>query len=746
MTLQSSPQSLYLLALITLSSLNLLHLKAEASSKLYVVYLGEKQHEDPNVVAADHHDMLTAQLGSKEEALSSILYNYKHGFSGFAAMLTESQAKTIGELPEVMSIRPSRTYKIQTTRSWDYLGLHYNEPKGLLHDSHQGEDIIIGMVDTGIWPESPSFSDADLGPIPSRWKGICQTGQAFNSSNCNRKIIGARWYTMGVDPEQLKEEYLSARAFNNHGTHTASTAAGVLVRNVSAHGLAAGAARGGAPRARLAIYKTCWGSNGDCSEAAVLKAIDDAIHDGVDVLSLSIGPVGGKGYLEGSLNAVAKGITLVFAGGNGGPATRNLINELPWVITVAASTIDRSFPTVITLGNGQKLVGQAIYYQPTNISFKPLYFGGSCSVDSLNNTDVVGSIVLCSPAEIISFSPRYDPYIAANNVIKANGAGIIYAMYTTNLLFFFESCNNYLVICAIVDFGIAREIQKYGNITSLEGTKPMIKVSLTRDVAGQRVPSPNIAFFSSRGPSALFPELLLPDIAAPGVSIVAAMRDSYDFLSGTSVACPHISGIVALLKSLHPSWSPAAIKSALVTTASITNEHGWPIEAEGLPRKLADPFDFGGGHVNPNKAADPGLIYDIDPKDYLKYFNCSIGIPDACDSTKPLYYLNLPSISIPNLKSTVTVWRTVTNVGSTNAVYKAIPESPVGVEMVVEPPVLVFNCTHKVQTFKVEFTAVFKMQGDYKFGSLTWYDKDDHRVRIPIAIRIVIQDFFSDAS
>lgn len=167
---------------------------------------------------------------------------------------------------------------------------------------------------------------------------------------------------MGVDPEQLKEEYLSARAFNNHGTHTASTAAGVLVRNVSAHGLAAGAARGGAPRARLAIYKTCWGSNGDCSEAAVLKAIDDAIHDGVDVLSLSIGPVGGKGYLEGSLNAVAKGITLVFAGGNGGPATRNLINELPWVITVAASTIDRSFPTVITLGNGQKLVVRLYHY------------------------------------------------------------------------------------------------------------------------------------------------------------------------------------------------------------------------------------------------------------------------------------------------------------------------------------------------------------------------------------------------
>lgn len=205
---------------------------------------------------------------------------------------------------------------------------------------------MVNGLHTGIWPESLSFSDAGLGPIPTRWKGICQTGVGFSASNCSRKIIGARWYNNDLNSKDLQGEYLSARDSNGHGTHTASTAAGVLVKNVSVHGLAAGAARGGAPRARLAIYKACWGSNGSCSDAAVLKAIDDAIHDGVDVLSLSLG---GNGYPEGSL----KGITLVFAGGNDGPSMQTIDNALPWVLTVAASTIDRSFPTLITLGNGQ---------------------------------------------------------------------------------------------------------------------------------------------------------------------------------------------------------------------------------------------------------------------------------------------------------------------------------------------------------------------------------------------------------
>lgn len=208
----------------------------------------------------------------------------------------------------------------------------------------------------GIWPESKSFNDDGYGPIPSRWKGKCEVGEAFDINNCSRKIIGARYYTAGIDKKNLKSEYLSPRDFQGHGTHTASIAAGSVVENVSFHGLAAGVARGGAPKARLAIYKALWKTDqGDVAgnSATVLKAMDDAIHDGVDILSLSLSM---EEDSFGTLHAAAGGITVVYAAGNLGPIPQTLSNTAPWVITVAASTIDRSFPTVITLGDHRRFV------------------------------------------------------------------------------------------------------------------------------------------------------------------------------------------------------------------------------------------------------------------------------------------------------------------------------------------------------------------------------------------------------
>ncbi|KAG1347389.1 hypothetical protein COCNU_06G012180 [Cocos nucifera] len=333
--------------------------------KLYIVYMGERKHEDPQHVTASHHDMLTSLLGSKEEALGSIVYSYRHGFSGFAAMLAESQAKLLAESPEVISIRPSRNYQLQTTRSWNFLGLNHAHPTKLLRKSNFGDGVIIGIIDTGIWPESKSFNDDGYGPIPSRWKGKCEVGEAFGINNCSRKIIGAQYYIAGIDKENLKSEYLSPRDSFGHGTHTASIAAGSVVENVSFHGLAAGVARGGAPKARLAIYKAVWkteGGNGGGNSATVLKAIDDAIHDGVDILSLSLAV---EEDSFGALHAVARGITVVYAAGNSGPIPQTLYNTAPWVITVAASTIDRSFPTVITLGDHRSFVGQSIFYNTT---------------------------------------------------------------------------------------------------------------------------------------------------------------------------------------------------------------------------------------------------------------------------------------------------------------------------------------------------------------------------------------------
>lgn len=164
---------------------------------------------------------------------------------------------------------------------------------------------------------------------------------------------------------------------------------------------------------------------------------------------------------------------------------------------------------------------------------------------------------------------------------------------------------------------------------------------------------------------------------------------------------------------------------------------------------MADPFDYGAGFVNPTQASDPGLIYDIDPMDYQNLFNCMFksNVNSSCAAMeRSLFDLNLPSISIPNLKTTQNVSRTVTNVGPPNSVYRAFFDAPKGVDMLVEPMMMAFDKETRSQSFNVTFKAKRKVQGDYAFGNLAWHDGGNHWVRIPIAIRVVIQDFYSTAS
>jgi len=716
-----------------------LPLSAGTSSKVYIVYMGEKKHDDPSVVTASHHDILTSVFGSKDEAWNSVVYSYKHGFSGFAAMLTESQAETLAKFPEVFSVKPNTYHEMHTTQSWDFLGLDYyqqpSQQQGLLQKAKYGEDVIIGVIDSGIWPESQSFDDARYSPVPARWKGVCQDGLEWNATSCNRKIIGARWYSAGVSDEVLKRNYMSARDLSGHGTHVASTIAGGQVSNVSykGGGLGAGVARGGAPRSRLGVYKVCWEGAG-CDEAAILAAIDDAIDDGVDVLSLSLG--GGAGVeIFGSLHAVLRGISVVFSGGNDGPVPSTVNNALPWVTTVAASTMDRSFPTLISLGNKEKLVGQSLHYNASVISndFKVLVHARSCDVQTLTSSNVTGKIVLCyAPGEASVKPPRVALSDAIKLTVEAGAKGLIFAQNAANNLNDLNVCEG-IMPCVLVDFEIAHRIASYWTRTG----NPVVKVSPTVTVIGNRVSAPRVATSSSRGPNVAFPAILKPDVAAPGVGILAAIRDSYVLLSGTSMACPHVSAVTALIKSIHRDWSPAMIKSAIVTTSSLTDRFGMPIQAEGVPRKLADPFDFGGGHMNPERAVDPGLVYDVDAREYNKFLNCMLGLVDDCESYQ--LNLNLPSITVPDLKDNVTVMRSVTNVGPVEATYQAVFEAPAGVIMSVEPSVISFTQGGGSNaTFRVTLTAKQSVQGGYTFGSLTWSDGSTHSVRILVVVWTVI--------
>ncbi|KAL6205339.1 hypothetical protein ACLB2K_022600 [Fragaria x ananassa] len=351
--------------------------------------------------------------GGQEAALN----HYSKSFQGFSAKLTPYQAQQLAEHDSVISVFESKTNKLSTTHSWGFLGVD-STPSYNQMPMDSKSNVIVGVIDTGVWPESKSFSDEGLGPVPDKFKGECVTGQNFTLANCNRKIIGSRFYYHGFEVENGKVEsfaplpfFRSARDADGHGSHTASTIAGSTVTNVSFLGMATGTARGGAQSARLAIYKACWFDL--CSDADILSALDDAIGDGVDVLSLSLGPDPPQPtYFEnaisvGSFHAFQKGIVVSASAGNSGfPSTA--CNVAPWILTVAASTLDREFHSNVYLGNSQILKGSSL--NPLNMEKSYGLIAASvaaapgvtaknasfCKDSTLHASLIKGKIVVCT--------------------------------------------------------------------------------------------------------------------------------------------------------------------------------------------------------------------------------------------------------------------------------------------------------------------------------------------------------------
>lgn len=401
-------------------------------------------------------------------------------------------------IPGIVHVIPNRVHNLHTTRSWNFLQVNSHISNGILSRSQSGSGSIIGIIDTGIWPESVSFRDDGMGDVPSRWRGICQEGEKFNRSHCNRKIIGARWYIKGYEAEfgNLSTsdgfEFRSPRDAVGHGTHTASTAAGASIENASFMGLAAGLARGGAPSARLAVYKVCWATGG-CSSADLLAAFDDAIFDGVDVLSASLGsPPPLPSYVEdvvsiGSFHAVAKGISVICSAGNSGSYPQTVINSAPWIFTVAASTIDRAFPTAITLGNNQTVVGQALYTGMNTNKFYPLVYGGdiasidadedsagNCDSGTLNDTLARGKMILCFQSRTQRLA-----ITAIRTVMNVKGAGLIFAQFPSKDV----SLSSGSPPCVQVDFAIGTYLLTYIGATR----NPVVKFNPTKTQVGQLI-------------------------------------------------------------------------------------------------------------------------------------------------------------------------------------------------------------------------------------------------------------------
>ncbi|XP_052202876.1 subtilisin-like protease SBT1.7 [Diospyros lotus] len=706
---------------------------------------------------SDHSQWYDSSLKSVSGS-ANILYAYNEILHGFSARLTAEEAKLLKRQPGVLSLGEEVRYELHTTRTPQFLGL--NKPVVLSTHSGAASDVIVGLLDTGIWPEIKSFDDTGLGPVPSSWKGECEVGKNFNLSSCNRKLIGARFFSSGYEasygPIDEKLESKSARDDDGHGTHTSTTAAGSAVADASLFSYAAGTARGMATHARVAAYKVCW--LGGCFGSDILAAMDKAVQDGVHILSLSIGgsisDYDKDNIALGAFGAMSKGVFVSCSAGNGGPSPMTLSNVAPWITTVGAGTLDRDFPAYVSLGNGNNFSGASLYSgKPLSDSLVPLVYAANASNSSSGNLCMDGSLIPAKVAGKIVICDRGGNARAQKGLVvkKAGGVGMI----LTNTDSYGEElvADAHLIPTVAVGMTTGVAIKKY----TTSDPNPTSKIAFGGTHLGVQ-PSPVVAAFSSRGPNPITPEILKPDVLAPGVNILAGWtsavgptglpddtrRVNFNIISGTSMSCPHVTGLAALLKAAHPDWSPAAIKSALMTTAYTAYKNGKTIQdiSTGKP---STPFDYGAGHVNPVSALDPGLIYDASVDDYIGFL-CALNYTSSqikvitkqdysCDTGKhSLGDFNYPSFAVPlntaygkgggsSAAATVHKYtRTLSNVG-TPATYKvSVSSETQAVKITVEPESLTFSKANEKKTYTVTFTASSMPSGTTSFARLVWSD------------------------
>lgn len=725
----------------------------KSSLQTYIVHV--KQPENKVFASSEdreswYRSFLPVGIASSDEP--RMVYAYNNVISGFAARLSEKEVKAMEAMDGFVMARPDRLFHLQTTHTPTFLGL--NSEMGFWKNSNFGKGVIVGVLDGGVLPDHPSFSDEGMPPPPFKWKGRCEFNASFS---CNNKIIGARSFNGGA----MAMKGVSAAAppppfdEDGHGTHTASTATGRFVQNVDVLGNAKGIAVGMAPLAHLAIYKVCFGE--DCPDSDILAGLDAAVEDGVDVLSLSLGSFFTNFFEDniaiGSFGAMRKGIFVSCAAGNSGPFNSTLSNDAPWLLTVGASNIDRSIRATVKLGNGEEFDGESIF-QPSNFpsTLLPLVYPGlngnaeaaTCTEGSLNGTDVRGKIVLCDRGGVTG-------RVAKGAVVKsAGGAGMI--LLNREEDGFSTIADTHFLPASHVSFDAGLKIKAFQKASYV----PKATIVFKGTLLGTK-PAPMVASFSSRGPSIASPGILKPDIIGPGVSILAAWpfsvdpssnsmpMPSFNMISGTSMSTPHLSGIAALLKSSHPNWSPAAIKSAIMTTADTK----WIVDQDLLP---ADLFATGAGHVNPSRADQPGLVYDIQPNDYIPYL-CGLGYTDAqvgiiirssikCSNYMkiPQGQLNYPSFSV-SLGPSQTFSRTVTNVGEAHSTYKVQIYNPPGVVISVKPATLYFSGVNQKLTYSVTFSRSSyggPRNGSSPFsqGFINWVSPN-YFVRSPISVTFV---------
>ncbi|WP_306391119.1 S8 family peptidase [Telluria beijingensis] len=742
-------------------------------------------------MAAPNVQMYSAYLDGKKAAVRAsvasapVTHTYDVVLNGFSALLTDAEVRLLMARSDVEKVQPDTPLQLATTYTPTFLGL--DGPGGVWSQldanraNLKGEDIIIGIVDGGVWPEHPSYADRVdangkptfdnsgtlvYGAPPARWNGTCQEGEGFTTANCNNKLIGAQYFDsvfLSVNRPTHWSEFNSsprdsiggALGEGGHGTHTSSTAGGNALVDVTINTVGIGQMSGMAPRARLSSYKVCWsyndatqptGARNTCYAGDNVAAIDKAVKDGVHVINYSIsGGLSINDIVEQAFfNASNAGVIAVASAGNDGPGNQ-VAHVSPWHSTIGASTYDRSLQADVVLGNGQRYSGASINATP--LPSAPLIDAAAAAMPGANPTFVAlcysaasnGGVAVLDPAKVKDkivicnrgTNARVDKSLA---VFEAGGVGMVQVDNGAGLVAEMHSVPSVHVTAAK---GAAIRSYAVGGGTAAI-TQFKIGVS--------ELPAPMMAGFSSRGPNRADANVLKPDMTAPGVDIIAAVTPELspaerldvingtltppvDFspMSGTSMSAPHVSGLSALLRQRYPDWLPSMIKSALMTTATNTVDDGIVGDTAGRGA-----FGQGAGHVNPQAALDPGLVYAITEADYRKYM-CGAGMTAQCAGGSILgYNLNLPSISVPNVLGSVDVVRTVTNVTNSPGTYTGRISVP-GFTASVNPSTLTIP-PGESRSFTVRLVRDTAPTQAWQYGALTWTGQG-RTVRSPVVAR-----------
>lgn len=702
--------------------------------KNYLVIVRGPYEYDKNLhknVSSWHASLLSSVCDTAKEtldadpsAITRLIYSYRSVVNGFAARMTPEELDKMSKMEWFDRALPEQTFQLLTTHTPQMLGL-MGGPRdgdaGLWNTTNMGEGVIVGILDDGIYAGHPSFDGAGMQPPPAKWKGRCD----FNKTVCNNKLIGARSYF-----ESAKWKWKGLRdpvipiSEGQHGTHTSSTVAGAFVPNASVLGNGLGTAAGAAPHAHIAFYQVCYEDKG-CDRDDILAAVDDAIEDGVDILSLSLGHEDAIDFSDdpvslGGYTAILNNVFICAAGGNTGPAPATLVNEAPWLLTVGASTTDRRFLATVKLGDNVELDGESLNDPNTTMGDKlvPLVrdmTDGLCiNMNVLKAENVTGKIIVCEAGGDVSTTK-------AKLLKNIGAAGMI--LVTPAVFGPVVLPRPHAIPTVQVPNAVGQKIKDY-----ILKTRGATATFVFKGAALNTPNSPMVAPFSSRGPNRRSRGILKPDIVGPGVNIIAGvpsiedvdlLRNAevprFDIKSGTSMAAPHLSGIAALIKHAHPTWSPAVIKSALMTTAEPTDNLRKPIlDVDGKPATL---LALGAGHVNPKRAMDPGLVYNMTASGYVPYL-CGLNYTDEKVSTivypePPVKCANLTSLqqddlNYPSITAildqppfTATANRSVTNVGAASSTYAVEVNVPASVKVEVNPTRLTFKALEEVLNYSV---------------------------------------------